>query len=238
MIAGPNGSGKTTLFDLLAEQSFRLGHYLNPDRLERELSETRHVSFSPWGIDVDERALREFVAAHGLGQRITDVAFTVRDNTITVGHDVRGGYFAAILADFMRHRWIETGQAFTFETVMSNRDKVDLLVLARSRGYRTYVYYVCTDSPLINRERVAGRVASGGHPVPDEKIDARYTRSLSLLPAAVRAANRAYLFDNSTLARHRLIAEFEAGRLTAASAELPAWFVDTGLLDLGRIEEG
>jgi predicted ABC-type ATPase len=69
--------------------------------------------------------------------------------------------------------------------------------------------------------------------VPDDKIESRYARSLSLLPAAVAAATRAYLFDNSTLSRHRLIAEFEAGRLIAASADLPGWFVNTGLLGTG-----
>jgi len=38
---------------------------------------------------------------------------------------------------------------------------------ARSQGYRTYLYYVCTDGARINR--VAVRVKQGGHPVPEEK---------------------------------------------------------------------
>jgi predicted ABC-type ATPase len=55
-------------------------------------------------------------------------------------------------------------------------------------------------------------------------VEARYERSLALLPEAIRFANRAYLFDNSGKA-HRLIAEFAEGQLAAVSASPSAWFV-------------
>jgi predicted ABC-type ATPase len=73
-------------------------------------------------------------------------------------------------------------------------------------------------------------VLQGGHDVPEEKIDARYQRSLALLPDAIRQSSRAYLFDNSGDA-HRLIAEFDGGRLVSVSESLPGWFVGTHLLD-------
>jgi predicted ABC-type ATPase len=68
--------------------------------------------------------------------------------------------------------------------------------------------------------------------VPEDKIEARYRRSLGLLPDAVRQSSRAYLFDNSGDA-HRLIAEFDSGRLVAVSEPLPGWFVGTDLLNAG-----
>ncbi len=59
---------------------------------------------------------------------------------------------------------------FTFETVMSHPDKIELLHKAQQSGFRTYLYYVATEDPEINISRVENRVSSGGHPVPREKI--------------------------------------------------------------------
>jgi predicted ABC-type ATPase len=50
-------------------------------------------------------------------------------------------------------------ESFTFETVMSHPDRVEALEGAQSRGYRTYLYFVCTDNIDINAGRIAARVA-------------------------------------------------------------------------------
>lgn len=80
---------------------------------------------------------------------------------------------------------------------MSSTDKIELLVKARKKGFRTYLYYIATDNPAINVWRVKRRVELGGHDVPTDKIVSRYHRSLALLPDAIRNTDRAYLFDNS-----------------------------------------
>ena len=67
-------------------------------------------------------------------------------------------------------------------------------------------------------ERVAVRVSLGGHDVPAGKLQPRYDRSLSLLPNAIRHSSRSYLFDNSGKS-HRLIAEYDAGRLARSLIE-------------------
>ena len=87
--------------------------------------------------------------------------------------------------------------SFTFETVMSSPDKIELLKLAQKLGYRTYLYFIATKDPLINISRVRNRVKDGGHPVPEDKIVSRYYRSLDLLLDAVKVTNRTYIFDNS-----------------------------------------
>jgi predicted ABC-type ATPase len=106
---------------------------------------------------------------------------------------------------------------------MSHPDRVEALEHARSRGYRTYLYFVCTDNVDINADRIAARVAQGGHDVPESVRRKRYRRSLALLPRALAASSRAYLFDNSG-AEHRLVAEYEAGKLTRRVEDLPRWF--------------
>jgi predicted ABC-type ATPase len=132
---------------------------------------------------------------------------------------------SAIFADFLRHKFLEARQTFTFETVMSSSDKISLLKKAQSLGFRTYLYYVSTEDPQINIARVANRVRLGGHDVPTDKIISRYHKSLDLLFEAIKYSNRAYIFDNSGDSK-RWIAEItEAINLNIQVDELPEWFI-------------
>jgi predicted ABC-type ATPase len=132
-------------------------------------------------------------------------------------------YTSAILTDFLRQKLIEHQQSFTFETVMSSKDKVDTLKKARDLGFRTYLYYVATEDPLINISRVKYRILTGGHSVPENKIIERYYRSLELLSEAVQHTNRAYIFDNSG-SNQTWIAEITEGTdLELKTNSVPEW---------------
>lgn len=138
-------------------------------------------------------------------------------------------YLAASLADAVRQELMEEGQTFTFETVMSHPSKIDFMRKARERGYRVYLYFVATDDPTINIDRVHRRVLQGGHPVKDELVESRYHRSIALMTDACKVAHRAYIFDNSG-AKHKLLAEvtdFEEIRLEAS--RINPWFLETEL---------
>ena len=106
---------------------------------------------------------------------------------------------------------------------MSSPDKVDLLKDARRQGYRTYLYFVCTESPTISEGRVRARVLQGGHGVPAHKIVKRYGKSLALLKGAIAQSHRAYLYDNSG-AELTFLAEFENAKLVRKISQLPDWF--------------
>lgn len=107
---------------------------------------------------------------------------------------------------------------------MSSPDKIQLLQKAQILGYRTYLYYIATDDPLINISRVQSRVKMGNHDVPQDKIISRYNRSLSLLLDAIRYTNRAYIFDNSS-SEEILVAEITDGKLLELKTnQLPCWF--------------
>ena len=135
-------------------------------------------------------------------------------------------YFASVLSDFIRNKLLEDQLSFTFETVMSSDDKIAFMLKARESGYRTYLYFVATEDPDININRVRNRVAAGGHPVPTEKIVQRYGRCLSLLPVAIAASDRAYIFDNSG-ADLVLLAEVTDGTdLEFKVDDVPDWFMD------------
>jgi predicted ABC-type ATPase len=238
MIAGPNGSGKSTLLEYLsglaAAEHFPLGFVQNPDALEREIDTAQRLYLGTWGVHTSDAEFSGFVRAHPLFSRIqTNIPSVIGDALVFDGVDSLG-YLIPILCDFFRQLWIASGESFTFETVMSGRDKLDVLQRCKRQRYRTYLYYICTDDVSINEARIANRVAQGGHPVPRDKVAGRYQRSLGLLADAIKAVDRAYIFDNSGM-QHRLIATFESGRAKQIYGALqPRWFVEGALAHLGK----
>jgi predicted ABC-type ATPase len=100
-------------------------------------------------------------------------------------------------ADSRRMACIESFQDFAFETVFSHAGKVDLVQLAKRKGFKVVLYFVTTENSLLNVERVKKRVREGGHDVPLDKIIARYRRSMANLIPASMDADDVSLFDNA-----------------------------------------
>ena len=230
MFAGPNGSGKSTLNGIIAKEL--LGVYINADEIEKEIKKFDFLDLSSYGITSDEETVLSFFEHHPLLIKagfddIDQLRFT--DNKIDFFAVLVNSYYASVCADFIRHELLKAKVSFTFETVMSSRDKVDFLQKAQKEGYRTYLYFVATQDPIVNISRVRNRVRLGGHDVPKDKIVSRYYRSLELLSEAVKYSNRAYIFDNS--GQDRLwIAQINNGKeFEFKSDSVPEW-VDRYLL--------
>jgi predicted ABC-type ATPase len=100
-------------------------------------------------------------------------------------------------ADILREECIKAKQSFSFETVMSHPSKLEVLDRAREAGFFVQVFFIGIEDPRINVERVALRVAQGGHDVPIEKIEPRWRRSMDLAADAILRADQAFVFDNS-----------------------------------------
>lgn len=227
VFAGPNGSGKSTMKSAIP--SHLIGIYINPDEIEKAARNSGRLEFGEFQLNVegDEalRFLREhrLIGAARLGEEVARIGFS--DNGLDFRSVAMNSYFASVFSDYIRNKLLEARLSFTFETVMSSADKVAFMLRARASGYRTYLYFVATEDPEININRVRNRVAAGGHPVPTEKIVQRYGRCLALLPAAVAASNRAYIFDNSG-ADLLLLAEVTDGTdLEFKVEEIPDWFM-------------
>ena len=228
MFAGPNGSGKSLLKSYLSKEL--LGVYLNPDEIEQEIREQGFLDFAADGVTATaDEALAffkgsSFLISAGFGDAAKRLEFT-NDRLDFTKVEVNS-YFASVACDFLRQKLLEQKVSFTFETVMSHPNKVELLEQAQRAGYRTYLYFIATDDPEINISRVRNRVKLGGHSVPEDRIVPRYHRSLDLLMDAIRRANRAYVFDNSgDNKKHTWLAEITDGRvLELKSAQIPAWF--------------
>jgi predicted ABC-type ATPase len=139
---------------------------------------------------------------------------------------------AQALAASRRQQAIAHGQGLLYETVMSHPSKVAELQAAAAAGYLVTVVFVATNNPEINIQRVALRVAAGGHDVPRDRIRVRHRRSLALASSAIAFAAHAYVYDNSAWGSetaHQLQAVLVGTTLQPAADRPSSWV--TQLID-------
>jgi predicted ABC-type ATPase len=88
-------------------------------------------------------------------------------------------------------------EPFVLETVLSSDKYKELVSVARRAGLIFRLVFVTTQSPHVNVERVRQRVLNGGHDVPEDKIRARWQRSMGNLAWFAARADRLVVADNS-----------------------------------------
>ncbi len=228
VFAGPNGSGKTTLVRHVSEKyNLQFGYFVNADVIEKSVRETGRFDASTTGLEFSKTDFLAAARLSGLHQK-ADMAAWLKTVEIEASQFIFPknikitSYHAALLAEYLREKFLASGQSFTMETVLSDARKLDLLEIARALDYRVYLYFVATEHPGINLARVRARVEAGGHDVASDKVFSRYDRSLGLLPRVVRFTDRAFIFDNSV--QLKWVAEITDGRdLTLKNGGLPGW---------------
>ncbi len=149
-------------------------------------------------------------------------------NTDVLAHELAlEPYVAARAADALRRELVRQRESFIFETVFSDPvgDKLAFLKEAAASGYTVVLIYIGIAGPQVSEQRVAMRVSQGGHDVPSEKLNSRYSRSLANLKAAIRELPHVLVFTNDDLGKpFRRVAEFEQGRLVQSVRPIPRWF--------------
>lgn len=227
MFAGPNGSGKSTIKNNFPKEL--LGVYINPDEIEKELQAKDQLDLSSFYLEnsaskdlavylTDSKLLER----ENLLEQVSNVAF--QDNIIKFNNIEINSYYASVISSFIRESLLDNSISFSFETVMSHYSKIDFLKRAQEKGFKTYLYFVATSDPKINIARVHERVENGGHPVPEDRIVDRYSKSLDLLPEAIKYTDRTFVFDNSGK-ESKYLAEIENGiDLKFESELIPVWF--------------
>ena len=227
MLAGPNGSGKSTLARQLTDDyAVNLYKYLNADMLFAEISQSCKTA-CPFGVDNQD--LLDFINNSTYPE---SCKIPFREHLITIDEDdyfvfapqAINSYTVAMTADFFKDQYLKRHLSFSFETVFSHPAKIEILKKAQAEGFRTYMYFVATESPNVNVKRIQQRVKDGGHNVPEDKTVARYYRCLEQIKYALPYLNRAYFFDNSG-DQSLFFAEYELGKGFQLYSELvPEWF--------------
>lgn len=88
---------------------------------------------------------------------------------------------------------------FAIETTLATKSYRNLVTRAKALGYRVILLYFWLPSPKMAQQRVAMRVASGGHDIPSEVIIRRYWLGLkNLFDIFAPIVDSWSLYDNST----------------------------------------
>lgn len=141
------------------------------------------------------------------------------DDTAAHGHE------ASALAAAQRDELLAARASFATETVFSHPSKVDLVRTARTAGYLVTLHVVLVPVELTVA-RVANRVETGGHDVPEDKVRAQHARLWAHVAEAIGLAHDTIVYDNSRPERaFRIVARFRDGRPVGA-ADWPGWVPD------------
>ena len=125
------------------------------------------------------------------------------------------------------HEFAERRADFAFETTLSGKTYVSLLLKLKQQGYTIHLFFLWIPSVELAVARIKNRVAEGGHDVPMMDVRRPFGRSVQNFFKLYRSLLDSWtLFDNSTT-RPSLIAEEKGGKLTIVDATLFAKITET-----------
>lgn len=93
---------------------------------------------------------------------------------------------------------LQQGISFSIETTLATRSYVSLVRRAIAKGYNVKLLFFWLNSPELAIQRVAERVASGGHNIQEEVIRRRYRLGINNLFALfMKEVDYWEIYDNS-----------------------------------------
>lgn len=132
---------------------------------------------------------------------------------------------AAQIAVEMIKNCFARGVSFSQETTLSGRAVLRNINTAKKLGYKVGIIYIGVDSVDIAKERVRYRVENGGHGIPENLIETRYSSSFNNLNKIMSKCDGVYLLDNSSDKKLRAIAIYDGEKLNLKGdyVGLPNW---------------
>ena len=116
---------------------------------------------------------------------------------------------------------LQKGETFAFETTLATKSYKQKIEWAQANGYEVTLLFFWLDSPNIAKERVAQRVAEGGHNIPLETIERRYYNGIANLFAIyIDMVDICYIFDNSEGERTPIAKKYKGGKEIIYNADL------------------
>jgi predicted ABC-type ATPase len=107
--------------------------------------------------------------------------------------------------------FIRDSENFAIETTCSGKSYVRVFQDCKAKGWRISLIYLWVPSPEYSIARVAKRVKSGGHNIPDDLIRRRYWAGLwNMRNLYLPLADDATIYDNRDRAL-KLVARREPG---------------------------
>lgn len=133
-------------------------------------------------------------------------------------------YEAAKIAENLRNSLLEQGKNFCFETVFSHPSKIDFVAKAKALGYQVVMVFVHLEQSSLNKARVHQRIETGGHAVPEEKIETRIPRTVDNVLNALPLCDDVWVLDNSSAQEpYKKVLRILGGNMQAFIHPLPDW---------------
>jgi predicted ABC-type ATPase len=169
---------------------------------------------------VEERNLYIIAGCNGAGK--TTASFTILPDILDCKEFVNADEIAKGLSPFqpekvafeagriMLHRINELllqNENFAFETTLSTKSYKNKVLEAKNKNYNVTLLFFWLKNPKLAKERVKTRVLEGGHNIPQDVIERRYTKGIkNLFDIYIPITDQVLIFDNSE-GKHQLIAE-------------------------------
>ncbi len=118
---------------------------------------------------------------------------------------------------------------FTFETTLGGSTITNTLLDAIAAGIPVSIWYCGLSSPEQHIERVAARVARGGHDIPEAMIRSRYKTSMRNLCRLAPGLHQLAVYDNSVPLDDngrpgiRRLLHVVNGKIQELQQDMPAW---------------
>lgn len=124
---------------------------------------------------------RSFVPARFPGAHFLNADEISRESPAWSSHFAAGREMLARLRAAVEQR-----QDFAIETTLASRSYAQHIPVWREKGYRVTLHFIEVPSADFAVERVAQRVANGGHNIPEPDIRRRFDRGLRLFKETYR----------------------------------------------------
>lgn len=92
---------------------------------------------------------------------------------------------------------LDSDKSFAFETTGAGTNFIKYLKEAQQKKYEIHLLYLWLNDVELAVERVAQRVARGGHNIPEETIRRRYISGIKNVIKYYSLSNSALFLDNS-----------------------------------------
>ncbi len=118
------------------------------------------------------------------------------------------------------HSLAERGLDFGFETTLSGKTYVRLLLGMKKRGYLIHLFFLWISNVELGLERIKLRVQNGGHTIPETTVRRRFGRSLPNFFRFYKPLVDSWtIFDNSGNVP-KMIAFEESGKIEILDPDL------------------
>ena len=108
---------------------------------------------------------------------------------------------------------LQKGETFAFETTLATKSYKQKIEWAQANGYEVTLLFFWLRNVTMAKERVAQRVAEGGHSIPTETIERRYHNGIANLFAIyIDMVDICYIFDNSEGERTPIAKKYKGGK--------------------------